>query len=210
MSEARTGQAPDREPGRQAAGKAGPSDKPPVAQRVRDAARELFYRQGIHATGVDEICRAAGTTKMGLYRAYPSKDALIETILQERCDAQEKLACITGDRSLSPRERLLACVNMAAATVLTPGFRGCPLGLAIAEFPDPHHPARQVADHHKQVMRETLRCLCAEAGAPATLGDSLQLLIEGAFAVAPALGNEAASRALESSAHTLIEASLPG
>ena len=60
MSEARTGQAPDREPGRQAAGKAGPSDKPPVAQRVRDAARELFYRQGIHATGVDEIIVASG------------------------------------------------------------------------------------------------------------------------------------------------------
>ncbi|MDT8331380.1 TetR/AcrR family transcriptional regulator [Roseomonas gilardii] len=210
MSEARTGQTSKGEPERDAAGNAGPPDKRPVAQRVREAARELFYRQGIHATGVDEICRVAGTTKMGLYRAYPSKDALIETILQERCEAQEKLACATGDDSLSPRERLLAFVNMAAATVLTPGFRGCPLGLAIAEFPDPGHPARQVADHHKQAMRETLRRLCAEAGAPATLGDSLQLLIEGAFAVAPALGNEAASRSLESSAHALIGASLPG
>ena len=186
-------------------------DAKPAAQRVREAARDLFYRQGIHATGVEEVCRAAGTTKMSLYRAYPSKDALIEAILQERCDAQRGFAHVAQDESLSPRDRPMAFVNIAVASLMTPGFRGCPLGLAVVEFPDAGHPVRRVADGHKQSVRDTLRGLCAEAGAPSpeTLGDALQILIEGAYAVAPSLGNEAASRSLENAARTLIEASLP-
>src|SRR5918993_61850 len=57
------------------------ADTKRAAQRVHDAAKDLFYRQGIRATGVEEVCRAARATKMSLYRAYPSKDALVAAIL---------------------------------------------------------------------------------------------------------------------------------
>ena len=56
--------------------------KPKAAERIQEAARELFERQGIRATGVEEVCRVAGATKMSLYRAYPSKDALIFAIVR--------------------------------------------------------------------------------------------------------------------------------
>ena len=56
--------------------------KPKAAERIQEAARELFERQGIRATGVEEVCRVAGATKMSLYRAYPSKDALVAAILR--------------------------------------------------------------------------------------------------------------------------------
>ena len=41
----------------------------------------LFERQGIRATGVEEVCRVAEATKMSLYRTFPSKDALVAAIL---------------------------------------------------------------------------------------------------------------------------------
>ena len=188
-----------------------PQDRRTAAQRVRDAAKELFYRQGIHATGVEEVCRMAGATKMSLYRAYPSKDALVEAILRDsRSTMDEGFACCWDD-SVVPRERPMAFVRGAVALLRTPDFRGCPLGLAVVEFPDPAHPVRQLADAAKQENRDLLRRLCAEAGAaaPDALGDALHLLIEGAYAVAPSLGNEVAAQSLEASASALLAAGLP-
>jgi AcrR family transcriptional regulator len=149
---------------------------------------------------------------MSLYRAYPSKDALVEAILREDCAEH---ACGYGGAVLDPalprRERPRAYVMMAVEALRMPGFRGCPLAMAIVEFPDADHPVRQVADAEKRAVRERLHRLCAEAGAPApeALGDALLLLVEGAFAAAPYLGNAEAARLLEAAADTLLRAGLP-
>ncbi|WP_242662573.1 TetR/AcrR family transcriptional regulator [Teichococcus deserti] len=184
-------------------------DPRPAAQRVRDAAKELFYRQGIRATGVEEVCRVAGTTKMSLYRAFPSKDALVEAILMEDCEAEACWYANALHPSVPPRERPMAYLTAAAAELRAPGFRGCPTGLAIVEFPDPEHPARKVADARKHQIRDLLRRICAEAGGPEALGDGLLLLMEGAFAAVPYLGGEATAAALEGAGRTLIEAAIP-
>lgn len=183
----------------------------PAAQRLRTVAKDLFYRQGIRATGVEELCRMAGTTKISLYRAYPSKDELIAAILREECEDKTCLISRASDPAVPPRERPAACIAAAVEALRTPGFRGCSVGLAIAEFPDPEHPARKVADAHKLKTREDLRRLCADAGAadPARLGDALLLLVEGAFSAAPYLGNEEAAEALERSGAALLAQALP-
>ena len=49
--------------------------------RIRQSARELFYREGIRAVGVDEIVNRAGVTKPSLYRSFSSKDALAAAYL---------------------------------------------------------------------------------------------------------------------------------
>src|SRR6185436_14954243 len=56
---------------------------PPPRERILAAARELFYRRGIHAVGVDAIAEAAGTNKMTLYRHFASKDDLVAACLRE-------------------------------------------------------------------------------------------------------------------------------
>ena len=43
-----------------------------AGQRVFETARELFYRRGVRAVGVDEIVCQAGVTKPSLYRAFAS------------------------------------------------------------------------------------------------------------------------------------------
>ena len=59
------------------------SRSPPPRERILAAARELFYRRGIHAVGVDAIAEAAGTNKMTLYRHFTSKDVLVAACLSE-------------------------------------------------------------------------------------------------------------------------------
>ena len=182
-----------------------------AAQRLREVARDLFYRQGIRATGVEELCRVAGTTKISLYRAFPSKDELVACILRDDCEQESAWYRKALGPELPPRARPAAFLSAAAAELRQPGFRGCSLGLAIAEFPDPEHPARKVADAYKRGMRDTLRQLCAEAGAadPDMVGDALMMLTEGAFSSAAYLGTAEAAAALERAGHELLASALP-
>ncbi len=53
-----------------------------AAQRVFEAARDLFYQRGIRAVGVEEIVCEAGVTKPSLYRNFASKDDLVVACLE--------------------------------------------------------------------------------------------------------------------------------
>ena len=59
------------------------SATPRAADRIRQTARDLFYREGIRAVGVDEIVTRAGVTKPSLYRSFPSKDELAAAYLRD-------------------------------------------------------------------------------------------------------------------------------
>jgi len=52
------------------------AEHPIVRRRLLDAARELFVRDGFAATGVAEICAAAGVTKGSFFHYFDSKDAI--------------------------------------------------------------------------------------------------------------------------------------
>lgn len=58
------------------------------ARRVRilEAAVDLFGRRGFHAVGVDEIGAASGITGPGVYRHFPSKQALLVALFDRVCD----------------------------------------------------------------------------------------------------------------------------
>jgi AcrR family transcriptional regulator len=53
-------------------------------ERILATANELFYREGIHATGVDTVVERSGVSKTSLYRAFRSKDELIAAFATER------------------------------------------------------------------------------------------------------------------------------
>jgi AcrR family transcriptional regulator len=184
--------------------------KPKAAERIQEAARELFERQGIRATGVEEVCRVAEATKMSLYRAFPSKDALVAAILAE--DAAEHDAWV--NESLAQAQdaagRLHALVEATAVEVAQPGVCGCPMLLAQAEFRDPTHPTYQVVATFKLGCRERIRSLAEEAGSkdPATLADQLSLIIEGAIASRSYLGEARAADTLRQCGALVIEAGL--
>lgn len=186
--------------------------KPRAAERIQEAARELFERQGIRATGVEEVCRVAGATKMSLYRAFPSKDALVAAVLGE--DAAEHDAWVQESmaRAETPAERLRALVEATAVEVEQRGICGCPLLLAQAEFRDPDHPTYKVVAEFKRGCRDRIRALAAEAGAEDAdaLADQLAVVIEGAIAARSYLDEPRAAAALRDCGTRLIDAALDG
>ena len=56
----------------------------PARERILVTAHELFYRDGLRATGIDRIIAESGVAKLTFYRHFPSKDALIRTFLDYR------------------------------------------------------------------------------------------------------------------------------
>lgn len=161
-------------------------------RRLIQAADDLFYREGIHATGVDAVARRAGVTKMTLYSHFGSKDELVAAYLKERdrrwrCKLEETLKVYSA-----PREKLLAVFEAYVECLVADGLRGCAYVNCAAEFPDPEHPARRVVKEHKAGVRERLRSLAEEAGAkePEDLAERLFVVLEGAFITGALEGDE--------------------
>jgi AcrR family transcriptional regulator len=154
----------------------------PPRERILQAARELFYRHGIHAIGVDAVAEAADTNKMTLYRHFKSKDELVAECLRDRAREIERAWLdIEAAHPHEPKAQLLAWLERLAEYKLDAG-RGCAFVNAAIELPDPNHPARRVIEEIKTHHRTHLVALCRKAGLrdPDLLADELFLLGEGA------------------------------
>ena len=74
--------------------------KPRVRDRILNTARDLFYRHGTRAVGVDAIACEAGTNKMSFYRSFASKDELVAEYLR----GQERESWAWWDEVVSAHE----------------------------------------------------------------------------------------------------------
>jgi AcrR family transcriptional regulator len=183
--------------------------KQPPRERILQAARELFYRDGIRAVGVEAIAAAAGTNKMTLYRHFASKDELVAAYLQELADQGEALwdearAKHPGDAEAQLRYLLRRISQFADEC----SGRGCALANAAIELPERAHPARRVIEAHKNRARERLVALCREAGYlhPERLADEMFLLVEGARVSLQSVGREGPGARLFALSQSLLDA----
>jgi AcrR family transcriptional regulator len=170
--------------------------KLPPRERILAAARELFYRHGIRAVGVEAVAEAAATNKMTLYRHFTSKDALIaECMRQFAKEVEAGWETLAADHPGDPRAQLNAWVQRVGRRITDPTDRGCALVNAAVELPEKHHPARCVIEQIKTAERDRLVRLCQAAGAPdpELLADELFLLIEGARVCCQSLGPQGPS-----------------
>lgn len=158
------------------------TEKPPPRERILQAARELFYRDGINAVSVEAIASAADTNKMTLYRHFSSRDELIAAYLEQLAAQGEAVwetarAAHPGDPDGQLRFLLRQVSEFAAQS-----SRGCALANAAVELAERKHPARKVVEAHKRKQCERLVALVREAGyaRPERVADELFLLIEGA------------------------------
>lgn len=184
-----------------------------VRDRIFRTARELFYRQGIRAVGVDAIACGAGTNKMSFYRSFASKDELVAECLRaqvsefwERWDAS--IEPHAGD----PRRQIEVWFESAMSKSCGADACGCPLSNAAVELREAEHPGHQVIREYKAEVRRRLRALARDAGASdaEALGDALMLLLEGsAMTRLTFAGNGGPIVNSLAAVHTLLDAYLP-
>jgi AcrR family transcriptional regulator len=174
-------------------------------ERILATADELFYREGIHATGVDTVVERSGVSKTSLYRVFRSKDELIAAFATERDRSFWAWWDRTAQRHADdPRAMLAALLSGLVKLIGLPTYRGCPFLNLATEFPDPDHPGRLVARANKEEMRSRLADIVAQLGVsdPDRVASQMALLMNGAMvtgllAVPPGLKDELIEAAMK-------------
>jgi AcrR family transcriptional regulator len=153
-------------------------------ERLLRAAAELFYREGITATGVERLCQEAGVSKRSMYQLFDTKDELVAESLAQHARATAEAYLPEDTADLTPRERILYVFERLDAGSADPSFGGCPFVGAATELKDPAHPARLLARGYKQRLTDYFADQATLAGAPdpETLAKQLTIVFDGAAA----------------------------
>jgi AcrR family transcriptional regulator len=175
-------------------------------QRILDAAAELFYREGINATGVERLAAESSVSKRTLYQHFPSKTAVVEEYLrsiEQRVNGAVLPMADSGDQT--PRERLLAVFD--APTARGGPLRGCPFHNAAVEAAGAMPGVQEIVRASKRNFVEGLTELAKQAGAtdPQLLGSELGVLYEGAAALTTSLDDPSPWAQARAAAETLID-----
>ncbi|MFZ4835101.1 TetR/AcrR family transcriptional regulator [Rouxiella sp. Mn2063] len=165
-------------------------------ERLLEAARVLFYNDGIAAAGIDAIVKKAGVAKKSLYNNFASKAELVATYIEIRHQEWLDLYAERLTQVSTPKEKVLA-VFLAyqdhADYAYERGFRGCGLLNAAAELPA-GAPGRVAVRKHKEqvesLLAQPLAILCGGDTARASqIAKHFSFLLEGAMSRAGLEGN---------------------
>lgn len=151
-------------------------------ERILATADRLFYNEGIHTVGINQIVAESAVTRATFYRHFPSKDDLIFAYLERR--ARYDMDQVTGimDRNVDdPRSALAELATALTRDDFAAMRRGCPFINASAEFVVGH----QARDFGTQIrawvtarIEELLRRL--DHRTPSTTAQQLMMIRTGA------------------------------
>lgn len=173
--------------------------------RILGAAIDLFYRDGINATGVERLASEASVSKRTLYQHFSSKTAVVEEYLRTIQQAVgDPIRPGPDAAGRTPRERLLALFGTPSPDGR---MRGCPFHNAAVEAAAAMPEVHDIVQEHKQSCIRGLVRLAREAGAtnPKLLGQQIAVLYEGAAALSTSLDDPAPWTHARKAAQTLID-----
>jgi AcrR family transcriptional regulator len=177
-------------------------------ERLIRTAHELFYVQGFHSVGLDQIIGEVGVTKTTFYNHFPSKDDLVLEVLRwhDRWWREEFVALLRRHGGDSPRGQLLAVGKGLDELFSTGQYNGCIFINVAVQFPLPHDPAHVVAAEHKRAMADVIRQLAGYAGAadPEALADELSMALEGAYVTRQVTGDDRTGQILGRLAELIV------
>lgn len=151
---------------------------PGPRERILLAAHDLFYREGIRATGIDRVIAESDVAKVTFYRHFPSKADLIREFLEYRhqlwlawfIDALQRHG---GEvKALSPA--LSEWFNDAS-------FRGCAFINSVAELGGSMPEVVEITRRHKQEMADVIENLLPPSRKRKRTAQALAMAIDGAI-----------------------------
>lgn len=177
-------------------------------ERLLEAARELFYAEGVQSVGIDRVIERAGVAKASLYSSFGSKEGLITAYLDEYHERLLARRRAAAESAADPRSAILAIFDSSAADYKRPDYNGCAFVGARAEAP-----AGGLIDAATQSFRADIRALfrglCDQAGAadPDRLAYQLQMLYSGGAEAAKLDRDPGVAAAQRAAVESLLAAS---
>ena len=107
-----------------------------------------MYARGYHAVGVQEICAQAGVNKGSFYHFFPSKQALVLTVIDTYAQDVQKLwhEAMTASGPVLDRMQLIFETTYEAHRTLVDRYGqmlGCPIGNFVMELSSQDEIVRQ-------------------------------------------------------------------
>jgi AcrR family transcriptional regulator len=175
-----------------------------------EAAEQLIYAGGIHATGVDAIVRRSGTARKSFYTHFASKEELVATALLRRDERWmqwfERGTLASSDL---PAGQLLGMFGVLHEWFTSDEFHGCAFLNAAGEVKQADDSIFGVARLHKARLLAFIDGRCRMLGREdaGALARQLLILVDGAIEVALVSGEANAAYDARSVAQVLLEAS---
>jgi AcrR family transcriptional regulator len=147
--------------------------KSQTRDRILEAARDLFLRQGFHATSLEQIAAEAGFTKGAVFSNFEGKADLFLALIDER--TSERIGAM--DNALARRSRTMEEeARSAARAYMRTAHRPPEWSVLLTEFwahacRDPNL-RRQLAARHERVLTaiaESIEAVVARQGRQLTL-----------------------------------------
>lgn len=175
------------------------ADKP-AKERILLTAHDLFYRDGIRATGVDKVIAESGVSKVTFYRHFPSKRDLIRAFLEYRHQRWiswfEEALIRHGATAGGGLQPLLPALNEWFSN---PVYRGCAFINTAAELGDTLPDALEICRTHKQDMVNIIVDLLPVSASQQRLANAVAVAVDGAIVKAQLeQGSDQANIALDS------------
>ena len=161
--------------------------------RILAAAEERFALEGYDATGVAEICQAAGVSKGAFYHHFPSKQEVFLELLTNWLEGMDKQLSVLGKATGDVPDRLLS-MSRVVRVVIQAAESGLPIYLEFwsRALRDPTVMENMIEPFHRyreffaEILEEgieegTLSSEDASVAAQVIISFALGLLIQGIF-----------------------------
>lgn len=166
---------------------------PGPRERILLTAYELFYREGVRATGIDRVIAESGVAKVTFYRYFPSKNMLILEFLEYR--HQRWMAWFVD--ALQRHGGSVKALAPALAEWLTGNnFRGCAFINSVGELGGSMPEVLDITRRHKQEMEDVIAGLLPASRHRKRDAQALSVAVDGA--IIRAQYDESADAALSS------------
>ena len=155
----------------------------PARERILLTAHDLFYREGIRATGIDRVIAESGVTKVTFYRQFPSKNDLILAYLEYR---HARWIAWFGDAlrrhgSERPGRGIDALAPALGEWLRHEDYRGCAFINGVGEIGVTLPEVMDIARRHKSEMTAAIAGLLPPSRQRARDAEALALAVDGAI-----------------------------
>lgn len=134
------------------------TDKP-AREKIVEVAFRLFYEQGYHQTGVNQVIEESGVSKATFYSHFPAKEDLCLAYLRERARIELSVVKDSVKAHKTPKKRFFAFMDDLEDWLISTQFRGCCFANLTVEVSDPASPLRKEVIYHDDAFRSILRDL---------------------------------------------------
>lgn len=150
----------------------------PARERILLTAHDLFYRDGIRATGIDRVIAESGVTKVTFYRHFPSKNDLIREFLEYR---HRRWMEWFVDALQRHGEGVNALMPALGEWFNDEKFRGCAFINSVGELGGVLPEVVEISRRHKQEMTEVIERLLPPSRHRTADAQAVAMAVDGAI-----------------------------